>query len=162
MGSPSTSISCSSTTTFALRGHLCVPQPRQLATSSCSRGYLLSVSTTSSVRKPTGAGNECSSAKLALLAGCLEQLGDCQTGEQKNDQYGQQATDGYDHAAPPAIAPPPPYHPLPAKREEAEVKEYGQAHAQHDAQHYPEQATPTQQMMPSSWPPAPSRTPRLP
>ena len=33
---------------------------------------------------------------------------------------------------------------LPAKREEAEVKEDGQAHAEQDAEHYPEQATPTQ------------------
>ena len=64
--------------------------------------------------------------------------------EHHDEQNGKQTPDGYDHAASPAIAPPPTYHFLPAKREEAEVKEDGQAHAQQDAEHYPEQATPTQ------------------
>ena len=35
-------------------------------------------------------------------------------------------------------------HLLPAQREEAEVKQNGQAHAEQDAEHYPEKATPTQ------------------
>jgi hypothetical protein len=61
-----------------------------------------------------------------------------------DEQDGKQTPDGYDHAAPPAIAPPPTDHPLPAEREETQVKENGQAHAEQDAEHYPEQATPTQ------------------
>ena len=38
---------------------------------------------------------------------------------------------------------------LPPLREQAEVQEDGQAHAQDHAHQYPEQATPTQQMAPS-------------
>jgi hypothetical protein len=52
-------------------------------------------------------------------------------------------------------------HPLPTQREEAEVKENGQAHAEQDAEHYPEQATPTQRLG-AFVRPSPSRTPRLP
>src|SRR5215212_3151065 len=107
MGSPSTSIVCSSTTTtFALRGHLCVPQPRQLATSSRSRG--LPPFCLYNLIRPEATGTLCErvllSEALAPRAKYLEQLGDCQTGEQKDDQYGQQAIDRHDHAASPAIA----------------------------------------------------------
>ena len=58
-------------------------------------------------------------------------------------------------------SPAPTYHPLPAQREQAEVQEDGQAHAEHDADHYPEEATPTQRRTLSS-PLSPLRTPHHP
>lgn len=71
-------------------------------------------------------------------------LGYRQSGEQQDEQDREQATDGHDDAAPAAVAPTPPYHALPAQREQPEVQEDGQAHAEHDAQRYPEEAPPTQ------------------
>ncbi len=61
---------------------------------------------------------------------------------------------------PPTITPSSKYHPLPARREQAEIKEDGQAHTEHDANHYLEEATPTQRRTLSALP-FPLRIPRL-
>lgn len=73
-----------------------------------------------------------------------EQMGDGHPGEQQDEQDREQATDGHDDTAPATIAPAPAYHPLPAQREQAEIQGDGQAHAEYDANHYSEEATPTQ------------------
>ncbi len=69
--------------------------------------------------------------------------------------------DGHHHAAPSTITPSPTNHPLPAQREQAKVQDDGQAHAQDDAHHYPEEATSTQPQAPSLRP-SPPRTPSRP
>jgi hypothetical protein len=44
------------------------------------------------------------------MARYLVQLDDRQTSGRNDDQNGEQATDGYDHATPPSVAPAPAYH----------------------------------------------------